>query len=386
MYDEEGRRFTDLFCGAGALNYGHNHPRLRQALLDYISGNGITHSLDMYTEAKRDFILDFQSTILEPRQLVYRQMFCGPTGTNAVEAAMKLARKVTGRPRIAAFTNGFHGMSLGALAATGSRSKRSAAGIPLSNVDRYPFDGFLGKDVDTIEYIQKLIENPSSGFDIPAAFLLETIQAEGGINIASSQWLNKLTKLAQKHGILVIIDDIQMGCGRTGKFFSFEEANLYPDIVCLSKSLSGYGLPMSLVLIKPEWDQWNPGEHNGTFRGHNLAFVTARAILKEWQDTKAVQRIQENGRLLHDWLTNLPELGRGRLKTRGRGLVAGIEFASGAQAQRVVQSAFEQQVVVETCGPQSQVVKLLPAINAQAQELGHALAVISRAIARECQA
>lgn len=381
LYDENGDRFTDLFCGAGALNYGHNPPRMRQELLSYIASGGITHSLDLHTTAKRCFILDFQSLILQPRQLDYRMMFCGPTGTNAVEAALKLARKVTGRHRVAAFTNGFHGMSLGALAATGSRFKRAGAGVPLDLVDRYPFDGYFGPDVDTVDYIERLLEDPSSGHDLPAAFIVETIQAEGGVNVASRRWMLRLAALAKRLDILLIVDDIQVGCGRTGDFFSFESLGVVPDIVCLSKSLSGYGLPMSLVLLRPEIDQWSPGEHNGTFRGNNLAFTTARAALQEWRQAEPQRTARDNCERLGRALARIGKSSSGRVAVRGRGLIWGIELADGPRATQAVAAAFRQRVIVETCGSRGQVVKLLPAINIDADTLNQALDVVARVVA-----
>lgn len=381
LYDESGRCFTDLFCGAGALNYGHNPVRLQQALLSYIAGGGITHSLDLYTAAKRQFILDFQSIILQPRDLDYRMMFCGPTGTNAVEAAMKLARKVTGRHRIAAFTNGFHGMSLGALAATGSRFKRTGAGVPLCLVDHHAFDGYFGAGIDTLDGIERLLLDPSSGHDLPAAFLLETVQAEGGINVASRRWVRRLADLARRLDALLIVDDIQAGCGRTGDFFSFDALGIVPDMVCLSKSLSGYGIPMSMLLLKPEIDQWSPGEHNGTFRGNNLAFTTACAALQEWRDAETQRAVRQNCAMLSEALARIAQAHAGRVAVRGRGLIWGLELADGERADRAIAAAFRRGVIFESCGSRGQVLKLLPPINIGAEALASALSVVADVVA-----
>src|SRR5262249_9545955 len=155
LWDDNGRSYIDFFAGAGALNYGHNPTPLKEAMLAYLAVDGITHSLDMRTAAKAEFLETFSDRILAPRNLDYRVMFSGPTGANAVEAAIKLARKVTGRPNVAAFTNGFHGMSLGALAATGNKFNRTGAGVPLSGVDRYPYDGYFGDELDTVAMIRK---------------------------------------------------------------------------------------------------------------------------------------------------------------------------------------------------------------------------------------
>src|SRR5215510_4819960 len=170
MFDVEMNRYIDFLCGAGSLNYGHNHPHIKRAILDYINENGIMQSLDLYTEAKYLFVNALQSTILGPRGLAYKQQFTGPTGTNAVEAALKLARKVTGRSTVVAFTNAFHGVSLGALAATASAGKRQAAGVALDGVIRLPYQGFVGGHGDDDgRYVEAMLTAPGSGVDAPAA-------------------------------------------------------------------------------------------------------------------------------------------------------------------------------------------------------------------------
>jgi diaminobutyrate-2-oxoglutarate transaminase len=380
LWDVSGKRYIDLFAGAGTLNYGHNPEAIKSDLLGYIGRDGITHSLDMYTEAKAEFLQAFQTHILLPRDLRYRFMFPGPTGTNAVEAALKLARKVTGRTAVAAFTNGFHGMSLGALAATGSSFKRSGAGISLSGVQHLPYDGFYGPSIDTIDLITRLLDDPSSGYDAPAAFLVETIQGEGGIHTATPSWLRRLADLAKRHDSLLIVDDIQAGCGRTGTFFSFEESGITPDIVCLSKALSGYGLPFSLVLLKPELDVWRPGEHNGTFRGNNFAFVTGRsAILSHWRDNAFSSSMSASSRVLDTWLTDTAKrLCFSPSVVRGRGLMRGLLLASGEVADKVVSEAFRRGVIIETSGGKGEVLKFLPPLIISPSLLSEALHRIDR--------
>ncbi len=290
MFTADGDRYLDFFAGAGALNYGHNNAGLKQKLVDYILRDGVTHSLDMFTEARRDFLQTFQDVILQPRGLDYRIMFPGPGGANAVEAAMKLARKVTGRTTIVHFTNSFHGMTEGALSVTGNALKRGGAGHPLHHAVAVPFDGYLGGETDTLAYFEKLLDDSGSGVDTPAGVIVETVQGEGGINVATPEWLRKLRDLTTRHGIVLIVDDVQMGCGRTGGFFSFEESGIVPDIVTLSKSIGGYGLPMALTLLKPELDQWKPGEHNGTFRGIAPAFLTGAEALRSTGPTASSRR------------------------------------------------------------------------------------------------
>src|SRR3954471_4196139 len=283
LFDVHGKRYLDFLAGAGSLNYGHNNPVFKSALVEYIMDDGITHSLDLHTTAKERFLEAMHDIILAPRGLGdYVMQFVGPTGTNAVEAALKIARKATGRTNVIYFTNGFHGVSMGALSVTGNSSLRPAAGVPLANTTAMPFDGYFGEGVDTIAQLETQLSDPSSGMELPAAGILETVQGEGALHAASTEWLKRLEALCQKMKILMIVDDIQAGCGRTGTFFSFEPAGLKPDIITLSKSLSGFGLPLALVVLKRSLDVWKPGEHNGTFRGNNHAFVTATAALESY--------------------------------------------------------------------------------------------------------
>lgn len=380
MTDTAGQRYLDFFCGAGVLNYGHNPDKIKQALLGYLTRDGITHSLDMYTEAKQRFIERFNDVILKPRGLHYKFQFPGPTGTNAVEAALKLARKVTAREQVVGFTNAFHGMTLGALAVTGNGFKRAGAGVPLSHSASVPFDGYLGQDTDTLDYFEALLKDSGSGMDMPAAVILETVQAEGGVNVASVEWLQRLRRITAEHGIVLIADDIQVGCGRTGTFFSFEEAGIVPDIVTLSKSLSGYGLPLALLLIKPELDQWAPGEHNGTFRGHNPAFVTATAALHFWQTDALTQGIAQKAKRVEQHLTAMVQRLAPDAHVRGRGLIWGVEFRDPTLAARVSQACFERGLIIETAGIDDQVLKLLPSLTIRDDELQHGLDVIEASL------
>ncbi|MFJ9339130.1 diaminobutyrate--2-oxoglutarate transaminase [Streptomyces sp. NPDC101733] len=382
LHDENGRSYLDFFAGAGSLNYGHNNPVLKQALVEYIQRDGITHALDMSTTAKRAFLETFHSTILAPRGLPYKVMFPGPTGTNAVEAALKLARKVKGREAVVSFTNAFHGMSLGSLAVTGNAFKRAGAGVPLVHSTPMPFDNYLGGVVPDFLWFERLLEDQGSGLNNPAAVIVETVQGEGGVNVARAEWLRNLADLCRRRDMLLIVDDVQMGCGRTGDFFSFEEAGITPDIVTLSKSISGYGLPMSLCLFKPELDIWEPGEHNGTFRGNNPAFITATAALDTyWRDGVLRERTRVQGDRIERALIDLcaDQDGEG-ISYRGRGMVWGIEFARKERAAEVCRRAFEHGLLVETSGPESEVVKLLPALTVSADELDEGLDILARSV------
>lgn len=384
LIDEEGREYIDFFSGAGTLNYGHNNPVFKEKLLEYLAADGVVHGLDMATSAKKRFLETFERVLLKPRNWKYTLQFTGPTGTNAVEAALKIARQVKGRPNIISFTHGFHGVSGGSLSATANVKFRDAAGYALANTTFMPYDGYFGPDVDTIAYLERMLEDPSSGLDKPAGVIVETVQGEGGVNVATLRWLKELEKLCRRHDMLLFVDDIQVGCGRTGSFFSFESAGIRPDIITLSKSLSGFGLPMSLVLMKPELDIWKPGAHSGTFRGNNLAFVTAaQALDSYWASDAFSNEVQRKERVVRDWLENLahsyPNAG---LAVRGRGLIQGLVATTTPElANEIARKAFERGVVIETSGAHDEVLKLLPALTIEDELLARGLDVIEASVA-----
>ncbi|HCN71022.1 MAG TPA: diaminobutyrate--2-oxoglutarate transaminase, partial [Pusillimonas sp.] len=347
QWDEDGNEFIDFFAGAGVLNYGHNNERQRDAIIEYMQANGVTHSLDLHTTAKRSFMQRFEDIILKPRKLEYKLQFTGPTGTNVVEAALKLARKVTGRSNVAAFTGGFHGMTLGALAVTGNAHYRNVSGVSLNDVLRLPFDGYSGAGVDSIEMVRQTLADSSSGVEAPAAFLVETVQAEGGVNVASKAWLQALQALAKEYGALFIIDDIQLGNGRTGDFFSWEDMGLDPDLVCLAKGIGGFGTPMGLLLIRPDLDQWSPGDHTGTFRGQNLSFVAGSEALAYYESDSFLKSVQEKGRYMEDRLNNMVANHKKLdFEVRGRGMMQGLDTHSPAVAKKIMAAAAKHRVIV----------------------------------------
>ena len=385
LYAEPGQEYIDFFSGAGTLNYGHNNDYLKQELIEYLSADFMTHGLDLYTSAKRAFLTEFNQHILKPRGLDYKVQFCGPTGTNAVEAALKLARKVKGRPGIFAFMGGFHGMTLGSLAATGNKYNRAGAGVPLNHVTFMPYPHGFMASFDTIEYIETVLSDSNSGIEKPAAMLLETTQAEGGIIVAPSEWLRRLKALCEKHDILLICDDIQTGCGRTGTFFSFERAGIEPDIVLLSKSISGYGLPFALVLHKPELDVWQPGEHNGTFRGHQLAFVTgAAALARYWSNNDFENEVKQKESYLHTFMANEIQPLSPALQIRGVGLIWGIDLSGLGNpnlAKKVANRCFASGLVIERAGRDDQVIKFLPPLTIEPALLKKGCEIVRKALA-----
>jgi diaminobutyrate-2-oxoglutarate transaminase len=362
LTDEQDVAYIDFFAGAGTLNYGHNNQLISDALIKYLQEDGIVHGLDMATTAKKEFLQTFENLILKPRNLDYKLQFTGPTGTNAVETALKLARLVKGRSNIVSFTNGFHGLSQGSLAVTGNNEYRDESYISRCNATFMPFDGYFG-DWNTLEYFRKFLSDTSSGVDIPAAVIVETVQGEGGINLASAKWLQELESICREYDILLIIDDIQVGNGRTGEFFSFEFAGITPDMVTLSKSIGG-GLPMALLLFKADLDQWKPGEHTGTFRGNNLAFVASTVTLENyWQNDDLTNAVFYKEKILKSTLEKIAKKYKDEydIEVRGRGLAYGFEIKNDTSiAGEISGYAFKENLIIETCGSDNQVVKFLP--------------------------
>jgi diaminobutyrate-2-oxoglutarate transaminase len=379
LHADDGRVFIDFFCGAGTLNYGHNHELIKRRVLDYVAGDGLAHGLDMYTVAKRDFLAALRNALLEPRGLDYRVQFCGPTGTDAVEAALKLARKATGRTGVVAFSGSYHGMSLGALAVTGSLRARAAGGVGLGDVTFVPFEDGPGGPFDSIAYLERMLADPASGVDRPAAVIVEPVQMEGGVYPASNEWLRRLRELTENHGVLLICDEIQSGCGRTGRFFAFEHAGIVPDVVTVSKSISGFGLPLALVLLRPELDVWSPGEHTGTFRGNQLAFVAAAAALELWQRADFHAGLAAAAVRLHRFAEQARAEVPG-VSVREHGMVLGIDLGDAARAERVARRCFDGGVIVERCGRGGVVVKILPPLTIDAETLDRGLAVVLGAL------
>jgi diaminobutyrate-2-oxoglutarate transaminase len=382
LTDVDGRSYLDFFAGAGALNYGHNPPALKKPLIDYLMRDGITHGLDMYTKAKGEFLETFRDIVLEPRGLNYKVQFPGPTGANSVESALKLARKITGREAMINFTNAFHGMTLGALSVTGNSMKRGGAGIPLVHATPMPYDNYFDGTVPDFMWLEKLLQDSGSGLNDPAAVIVETVQGEGGINPARIEWLQALEALCKRNKLLLIVDDVQMGVGRTGPFFSFEIAGIEPDIVCLSKSIGGYGLPMALTLMKPEYDQWGPGEHNGTFRGNNPAFVTATAALREfWSDDRLERSTLAKGERIEAAFKELAAASQTvALTPKGRGLARGLAFEQPELAAKACAAAFERGLLMETSGPSDEVMKVMPALTITDEELEEGLTIVGESV------
>ena len=384
MWDHHGKAFIDFFGGAGSLNYGHNDPAVKRALIDFIERDGVTNALDKATDAKYLFIKKLQETILQPRDLDYKVQFVGPTGTNAVETALKLARKVKERSKIVSFTNAYHGHTLGALAVTGNEFYHDDFyGVPL-NVTKMPYDNYFDPtgegQMDSIDMMRQYYEDASSGYELPAGIVVETIQGEGGINVASVEWLKKLDKMCKDLDILLIVDDIQVGNGRTGNFFSFERAGIKPDIVTISKSI-GTGLPMAIVLMRPEIDEWSPGEHTGTFRGNSLAFVAGATALERWETDEFSKEIVAKGEKVEKRFKAIAERHGDLISdVRGLGMIWGLESEKEDFCNKISEEAFKRGLLAETAGADDQVMKFLAPLTISEAELNQGLDILDEAV------
>lgn len=381
---DDGTRYLDFLAGAGALNYGHNPGFIKRALIDYLQADGLTHGLDLATTAKREFLATLQSHIFEPRDLEYRVQFCSPSGTNAVEAAIKLARLVTGRMNVVAFSGAFHGVTSGSLGATAGAGYKKGLYHVLSGVTHIPYPRSPLGPFDSLDLLDRTVRDPSGGDEKPAAVIVETVQAEGGVFQAPEEFLVGLRSWCDANQVLLIVDDIQVGCGRTGTFFSFESAGIVPDLVALSKSISGYGLPMAVLLIKPDHDLWQPGQHSGTFRGSQLAFIGAGAALREYWSAesgpKFTAEIKDKGSAVAERLGG-DLVSRYGASLRGTGLIWGLDLTgTDLSAAKVSSRCFDLGMIVETCGRSGQVLKILPPLTIDKSALLAGLDLITEAM------
>ena len=380
MTDENVKEYIDFFAGAGALNTGHNPDYIVEKMIDYLRSSGIVHSMDMYTVPKRDFISYFEEKILLPRGLNYKIQFAGPTGTNAVEAALKLARLVKKRQNVFAMMGAFHGMTYGSLSLTTDRDSRDGAGQTFHNVTHIPTP-YMFPEMDTIAYMERMLTDDHSGIEKPAAIVLETVQADGGIYPFDAEWLRRLRDLCDRHDILMVVDDIQVGIGRTGYFFSFERAGIVPDIVTVSKSIGG-GMPLALVLMKPELDIWTPGQHNGTFRGNQLSLVAGKAGLEMIINENILEGVRRKEKIVEDFLKKEICPLDSRIAVRGIGLIWGVDFEAFDKdmTKPLIAACFKNGLIAERVGRGNRVLKLMPPLNIEDSLLIKGLEILKKSL------
>lgn len=380
VYDAHGRQYFDCLAAAGTLALGHAHPAVKAAAHAFIDQNLPFQTLDITTPVKHQFTEAIFASLPESFARRARIQFCGPTGADAIEAALKLVRTATRRPSIAAFSGGYHGMTQGALALTGNLSPKRVFSPTGGGTQffPYPYDfrcpfGLGGEagEKASAALLQAALSDPESGF-LTAGLVLEAVQGEGGVIPAPIEWLKRVRQITQAHDVPMIVDEVQTGWGRTGKLYAFEHADIVPDVLVLSKAIGG-GLPLSVIVYDQNLDVWEPGAHAGTFRGNQMAMATGLATLKVIQEENLADHAAQMGARLLAHLQNiqseLPCLGN----IRGRGLMIGVEFidpscgkdalghaaAHPALARRVQQECLARGLIIEMGGRHSAVARFL---------------------------
>ncbi|MCJ8167730.1 diaminobutyrate--2-oxoglutarate transaminase [Atopomonas sediminilitoris] len=403
LTDADGRRYLDCLAGAGTLALGHNHPLIIQAIQDTLHSGLPLHTLDLTTPLKDAFCEQVRSIL--PGELAEgRLQFCGPSGADAVEAAIKLAKTATGRTTVCSFSGGYHGMTQGTLALTGNLAPKQALGalqagvqfLPYPYSYRCPFG--LGGEAGTqaaLHYVEHLLQDPESGVCHPAALILEAVQGEGGVIPAPPAWLKGIRAITEKLGIVLIIDEVQAGIGRTGQWFACEEAGVVPDILVMSKAIGG-SLPMALLAYREALDVWQPAAHTGTFRGNQLGMATGLATLKHIASEGFLTEVQRKGHVLSTRLNEIMQSCACIGEVRGRGLMWGLEVvdkrapanalgsyrAWGELARRIQQECFSRGLILELGGRHGAVLRLLPPLvisYAELEQLGERLHAAIRA-------
>ena len=376
--DENGVEFIDFFAGAGVMSYGHNNPLLIDVAIEHLRSGRLLHSLDTYTVEKREFLDTLQRTILAPRHLDMVVQTVGPTGATAVEAALQLAQRLTGHRAVLGFEGGYHGMSYRAASISASMEGRETS-AHLKDFVALPFVKHV-TDAD-VELLEATLRAPVKGQRI-GVVVIEPTQGEGGARPFDPAYLAALRRITRELGILVIADEIQAGVGRTGSFFAFEGSALDPDIICISKAISGLGLPMAINLVRRELDTWNPGEFSGTFRGNNLAFKTSAAMLEHyWSDATLEKNTEEFGRVTRTALQAMADsFGAGSFDVRGNGMLNGLDVVDTDLATAISRHAFERGLIVETCGRGDTIVKLLTPLTIEPALLDEGLRRLALAV------
>lgn len=377
--DEAGAVYLDFFAGAGALSYGHNNPVLVDVAIEHLRAGTVLHSLDTFTEEKRRFLEAMHDVILGPRGLDHVVQTVGPTGATAVEAALTLAQRVTGRRAVVGYEGGYHGMTYRAASISASMAGREVV-AHVGGFRALPFVEHVS-DRD-LELLDEALSTPVDGEPV-GAVILEPTQGEGGARPFDPVYLGAVRAIASAHDVVVIADEVQAGVGRTGPFFSFEGSALDPDIVCVSKSISGLGLPMAINLVRRSLDTWAPGEFTGTFRGNNLAFATSATMLETyWRDAEQEKATEDRGVLVRDHLTAIAEeFSNGEWTVRGNGMLSGLEVSSSALADAICDAAFADHLIVETCGAGGATVKILAPIVTPLEQLEDGLGRLRDAVA-----
>lgn len=393
--DVDGNVFIDFLAGAGALPLGHSHPEVVARVTEQLGAH--THGLDLPTPVKDEFIDATLGLLPDPMRDRMKLHFCGPTGANAVEAALKLCKSVTGRSDVVSFQGGFHGSTHGAMSVTGLVSPKAVVPGRMPDVHFFPYSYCArcplslrpdGCDTNCAAFLRNALRDSHGGVPKPAAILLELVQGEGGVIPATPRFAQEVAALARELEVPLIVDEIQTGYGRTGTWFVFEQYGLEPDVVLLSKAAGGIGLPVSLMMYDRRLDTWGPGAHIGTFRGHQLAFAAGLASIEVMRRDDVLGNVRDQGAHLAQQLHRLagrhPFVG----EVRGLGLMLGVEIvdpASGApdgpRAAAIQQAALRRGLILEVGGRADAVVRFLPPLNVTRPVVDAALGILAEAFA-----
>jgi diaminobutyrate-2-oxoglutarate transaminase len=389
--DTEGRVFIDCLAGAGALALGHNHPVVKEALQQALRGGVPLQTLDLTTPVKQRFVDALFASLPESFAKNARVQFCGPSGADATEAAVKLVKTATGRRSMISFQGGYHGMTHGALSLTGCLDPKLAVAGLMPDVHFMPYPyryrcpfGVGGDQGHRLAsaYLERALRDPNGGITPPAGLILEAVQGEGGVVPAADEWLREVRRITRELGIPLIVDEIQTGLGRTGALFAFEHAGVVPDVVLLSKAVGG-GLPLSVVVYNADLDRWGPGAHAGTFRGNQLAMAAGCATIEYVREQGLDKHAAAMGERLQGRLRGLLTSARCVGDVRGRGLMVGVEIverdgapdscgarpAAPAMARRIQAEAFARGLILELGGRNDTVVRFLPPLIVTAEQI-----------------
>ncbi|WP_028923682.1 aspartate aminotransferase family protein [Pseudonocardia acaciae] len=391
--DLDDNVFLDCWSGAGVLSLGHNHPELVAAVTEQLGV--FSHGLDMPTPAKDAFTeaqLSMLPTSMRDRMKIH---FCGPTGANAVDAAIKLCKTATGRGDVVSFQGGFHGSSHAAMALTGNVSQKRPIANGMPGVHFFPFSSCSRCplalnpqtcQVNCVALLERALADPNGGVPLPAAVIMEMVQGEGGVIPARLEFVQRVRELTRRLGVPLVVDEVQTGCGRTGTWFAFEQYGIEPDVIVASKALSGIGQPVAIVIYDETLDTWRPGAHTGTFRGNQLAFAAGARAVRIVRRDDILGNVRARGAQVAARLAEL-DGHPGVLEVRGRGLMWGVELAEPTDgrsvtevAERVQARALRHGLIVELGGRADCVVRLLPPLTVTAELVDVALDILIDAI------
>ncbi|OKL35444.1 diaminobutyrate--2-oxoglutarate transaminase [Domibacillus mangrovi] len=405
--DVEGNVFYDCLCGAGTLALGHNHPVVIQAIEDVLKQQLPLHTLDLATPLKIEFMQEIFSMLPKELRGSTKIQFCGPTGADGVEAAIKLVKNATKGKSILAFQGGYHGSTQATMSMSGNLSKKQHLQSLLPDVHFLPFPyeyrcpfGIGAEKTAKIsaQYIENVLDDCESGIASPCGMIFETVQGEGGAIPADIEWLKEMRRVTAERGIPLIIDEVQTGIGRTGEMFSFEHAGIIPDVIVCSKAIGG-GLPMSIIIYQEELDQWNPGAHIGTFRGNQLGMATGLATLKYMKENDVLENVNVRSKQVFERLNELQEKYEEIGDVRGRGLMIGVEIVNpkGRKdrlghypqyeelALQIQERCFHNGLIIEVGGRYSAVMRFLPPLTMTENETAEVLTIFEKSVVEAIQ-